>query len=266
MKKFISMFMVAVLCFSFIPTVNAEDSIGVIINGRTISFDVEPQIINDRTFVPMRKIFQEMGASVYFDDDGKTQTITAIKDNKTVIMQVGSKTMSVSGKTLIMDVAPTIIDSRTLIPVRAVSESLNATIEWNDNLKKILIFDWDNITKSVIGYHKCSVIPDFGEYVGLDCNEVSESVNLEDYYYVNDYTYKNDLGSNKATILADYKKALEKNGFTLYNATDLAPNCEEYMIESDGKCFIVIIPIDLDIAGVDGGSSDEDSVDIAQKK
>jgi len=267
LKKFVSMLLCFVLCFSMMPVTHAVTTnsyIGVIINGRVISFDVEPQIINGRTFVPMRKIFEEMGAGVDYDEE--TQTIYVWKDDKDITMQVGSKTISVNGVTSTMNAAPTVIDSRTLVPVRAISECLNASVEWNDKLHKVIIFDWDNITINKIGYNKCSVIPDFGEYVGLDYTEVDESVNLEDYYYINNYVYKNDLGTNKAAILADYRKVLKKNGFTLFNATDLAPNYEEYMIESDGKCFIVIVPIDLDVAGVDGGSSDENCIDIAQEK
>jgi len=69
--------------------VTTNSSIGVIINGRTVSFDVEPQMIDGRIFVPMRKIFEELGATVNYDD--KSQEITAKRGNTTVVMQVGSQ-------------------------------------------------------------------------------------------------------------------------------------------------------------------------------
>jgi len=229
MKKNLSIFLIIVFCFTFIHPVNAQENpISVIINGRVISFDVEPQSINGRTFVPMRKIFEEMGATINYD--AKTQTITATKGDKTVMMQVGSNSLSVSGATSTMDVAPTIVDSRTLVPVRAVSESLNATVEWNDKLQKVIIFDWDNITK-IVAYDECSQTPDFGKYVGLDCIKKDVSTaNIPHYLYVN------KLGTNGMYILADFEKVLEKNGFVSSGKLiqgDYTENCYKKKISND---------------------------------
>jgi len=238
------MLMAVVLCFSVVSVASAQDSsIGVICNGRAISFDVNPQIVNGRTLVPMRKIFEEMGATVNYDASSKT--ITAKKGEKVVAMKVGSTTISVSGTASTIDVAPTIIDSRTLVPVRAVSESLNATVEWNDALHKVIIFDWDNITKTV-PYETCAAIPDFGKYVGLDSSVDGPSAG-GNHFLVN-YSYANLLGTNKLSILEDYKKVLEKNGFQLDDTITSDVNFGPAYVKSEedeSNYYTVGLPTDL---------------------
>ncbi len=120
---------------------NREHEIQVIVNKQPIIFDdTEPKLINDRTMVPMRRIFECMGAKVEWDE--ATQKITATRrvwdhwrDETTVIeMQIGSKTMYVNGEAKEMDVAPILDGDRTLIPVRFISESFDAKVDWdNDN-------------------------------------------------------------------------------------------------------------------------------------
>ena len=58
-------------------TVIADEEIRVVLDGQELYFDVPPQLINNRTMVPMRKIFEAMGASVEWE--GTTQTIHAKK-------------------------------------------------------------------------------------------------------------------------------------------------------------------------------------------
>ncbi|MBR5218679.1 MAG: copper amine oxidase, partial [Clostridia bacterium] len=63
MKKILALIIAIVLTLSCI-SVCAQDSIAVLLDGEAISFDVEPQIINSRTMVPMRAIFTALGANV----------------------------------------------------------------------------------------------------------------------------------------------------------------------------------------------------------
>ena len=97
-------------------------------------------MINDRTMVPMRRIFECVGAKVEWDEE--TQKITATRrvwdhwrDETTVIeMHIGSKTMYVNGEAKEMDVAPILDGDRTLVPVRFITEAFDAKVDWdNDN-------------------------------------------------------------------------------------------------------------------------------------
>jgi len=118
-------------------TTSAATDIRVTLNGDELTFDVAPQIIDDRTMVPMRAIFEAMGTEVEWDSD--TQTITATQGDKTIIMQIDNVAMSVNGQTIALDVGPMLIDGRTLVPVRAVAEGLDADVQWNAEMRTVVI-------------------------------------------------------------------------------------------------------------------------------
>lgn len=108
--------------------VNAQEPIRVLLDGRQLHFDVQPVIIDNRTMVPMRVIFEELGADIQWN--GATRTITATRDGVVVRTTVGERVIEVNGNRITMDVAPMIIDGRTLVPVRFVSEALDAEVDW----------------------------------------------------------------------------------------------------------------------------------------
>lgn len=121
----------------------AEDEIAVTINGSAISFDVPPQIIDGRTMVPMRKIFEQLGASV--DWIGELQLILAVKGSKIMALAIGSDMLSITDnltnetKTVTLDVVPQIVDGRTLVPVRAISQALDMDVEWDAATRTVRI-------------------------------------------------------------------------------------------------------------------------------
>jgi len=85
----------------------------------------------------MRKIFEAMGAVV--DWNGDTQTVTATKEDITVIMQIDNKVINVNGENITFDVPPQLVDSRTLVPARAVAESLKAKVDWDGDTQTVII-------------------------------------------------------------------------------------------------------------------------------
>lgn len=111
--------------------------IKVLLNGRELSFDVPPQIIGDRTMVPLRVIFEELGADVEWN--GEKQTVTAKTDSTEVVMTIGSRIMTVNSKIITLDVPPQIMDDSTLVPVRAVSESFGADVDWDQDSYTVII-------------------------------------------------------------------------------------------------------------------------------
>lgn len=113
------------------------DSIFVVLNGRTLTFDVPPTIINDRTMVPFRKILEELDAEVNYNADG--QYVTAKNSETEITMQIGSTAATVNGESVEMDTAPVIIDGSTLIPVRYISEFLGAEVSWNGSNSTVTI-------------------------------------------------------------------------------------------------------------------------------
>ena len=122
-KKIISILTVVTMLMGMLSiSVLANDIITVVLDGEQLIFDVKPQIISGRTMVPMRKIFEAMGASVEWE--GSSQKITATKGDITIIMQINNESIIVNGKNITLDVPPQLVDGRTLVPARAVAESL----------------------------------------------------------------------------------------------------------------------------------------------
>ena len=113
--------------------------ISVLVDGKRISFDVEPQIINGRTMVPIRGIFESLGAQVMWDGD--TQTAIATKDQTTVKITINDTSFEKNGKKIGLDVPAQIINGRTLVPVRAIGESFECTVDWDGTgiVKKVII-------------------------------------------------------------------------------------------------------------------------------
>ena len=114
-----------------------ENGISVCVDGKEVSFDTAPRILNDRTMVPMRSIFEALGAEV--DWNGDVGTVKATRGDRTVILTIGSDTMTVDNKDVKLDVAPVLRDSRTLVPVRAISEALGVTVDWLDEIKTVSV-------------------------------------------------------------------------------------------------------------------------------
>lgn len=92
MKKIISCLVAVCMAAMSFVTVHCEDNIKVILDGKTLEFDVQPQIIDERTLVPMRVIFEALGADVEWEEE--TQTINARRSDTDVFyisMRVGDK-------------------------------------------------------------------------------------------------------------------------------------------------------------------------------
>ena len=123
---------------------HTNKDISVEISNNKVLFDQEPIIFNDRTMVPMRKIFESLGATVSWDDS--TKTATGTRGDRAVKVSVGQKTMNINNKTVVLDTAPIVLSGRTLVPVRAVAEGLGCTVDWKGNYNLVSItpkvFSW----------------------------------------------------------------------------------------------------------------------------
>lgn len=132
--------LVIALLLSYLPVsaVFAVSHTTVTVDGRVLQFDVPPTIIDGRTLVPLRAIFEALGAEVEWD--GATRTVTGRKDATTIILPIGSRSPTVNGMPVQLDVAGTIIDGRTLVPARFIAESLGAAVDWVADTRTVVIF------------------------------------------------------------------------------------------------------------------------------
>ncbi len=147
-KKMLPLILLVCLLVSTINPVMANDNITVNLNGQQIVFDVQPQIINDRTMVPLRAIFEALGATVEWNSD--MQTVTSSKENTTISLMINDSTMYVNGTAITLDSPACIIDDRTLVPVRAISEAFGANVTWDGSTRTVDIKTADY--KEVIWY------------------------------------------------------------------------------------------------------------------
>ena len=109
----------------------------VVLDGSPLSFDVAPRIIDGRVLVPFRVIVEALGAEVGWNES--TQTVSATRGGTVITMPIGSTTPTVNGQIVAIDVPATIIDGRTLIPVRFISESLGVDVDWNGATQTVSI-------------------------------------------------------------------------------------------------------------------------------
>ena len=147
MKKLVSMLLCLVMVFSAMNFVNAAEEISVTINGVKQNYDVMPQIVDGRTLVPMRGIFEALGAEVGWIDHSKT--VTGTRNNKTVKMRIDDNMAYIDGAETILDVPATIINGRTMVPVRFISEMLGEKVDWDGATKTVMI-ESDYLTKVAI--------------------------------------------------------------------------------------------------------------------
>ncbi|MCX7746652.1 MAG: stalk domain-containing protein [Clostridia bacterium] len=111
--------------------------IGVTLDGENVPLDVPPTVVNGRTLVPLRAIFESLGAKVEWD--GATKTIRGTKQNTSITLQIDNKTAYVNNQPYTLDVPATIMLGRTLVPMRFIAESLGAKINWLGKTKTVEI-------------------------------------------------------------------------------------------------------------------------------
>lgn len=132
----------------FAGSVRAEENIAVIINGAPLVSDVAPIVVEGRTLAPLRAISEAMGVSVNWVNESQmvafsngTTTYTLQIDNPTVIETTDGRTI-----TNTIDVPPTIINSRTFVPVRFLAESLNVNISYDGTTNTVYVGEGLSIT------------------------------------------------------------------------------------------------------------------------
>lgn len=100
-------------------------------NAEMIEFDTQPIIEDGRTLVPFRAFLEKLGATVEWDEEN--QVVTAKHDDKEIKLTIGSKIALVDGVEVELDKEAKLVDSRTLVPLRFISENFGFEVEFMDN-------------------------------------------------------------------------------------------------------------------------------------
>ena len=237
MKKFNATVLVFVLFIMVTVVPVSANEISVYINQNKLDFDVSPQLISDRTFVPMRKIFESLGATVTWDDD--TKTVTGKKGDITINLTIDSKTMFKNGNPKLLDVAPTLVESRTLVPVRAIAESFDCEVTWDNNTQSVYIKAENDTTASVGN--------DTNNYNSrvLSVSEISEKVSPS-VFYIEVYDYSGTAtGSGSGFFISS-------NGVAVTNYHVIEDTSSATITTTDGNKYnvdsVIAYDKDLDVA------------------
>ena len=110
------------------PPVIAPD-VRLILDSEALRFDVPILMANDRLLVPLRAIFEAMGADVAYDSG--TKTVTATKGETVVVLIIGDRSPTINGQIVSIDQPGLIADSRTMAPLRFVAEAFGGAVVWD---------------------------------------------------------------------------------------------------------------------------------------
>ena len=186
-KKYLVLFLSFLMLFS---TVNVfavkhkERDIplnGIIVNNHIVYSDVYPYIKNNRSYVPIRFIAEELGYDVKWD--GANRKVTMTNDGTTVELTIGSNKMKVNGKDVFLDAPAEIRDDRTFVPLRAIAEAFGEKVDYSQDYKAVYIGDnpkYNAFYKVVYYYEKKDTV-------------ISE-------YTINIATYKMDVNGNVSSF------------------------------------------------------------------
>jgi len=136
-KRIVALALMLLLILAVGPAMSAANIISVCLDGRYLSFDVSPVMENNRVYVPMRAIFEALGAEVEWQ--ATENKIIATKGDTEIILTVGSTRAHINGVESGLDAAPIVIGGRTLVPLRFVSQALDYPVEWDGSVSTVFI-------------------------------------------------------------------------------------------------------------------------------
>ncbi|MDW7673692.1 MAG: N-acetylmuramoyl-L-alanine amidase [Bacillota bacterium] len=134
LNRWLSLLLFFFISGFFIGTIDlswAQDrQVQIQVNSKLISFDVQPYIDgNNRTMVPLRFVAEELGGEVTWNEGASEVGI--VQNGKVIKLKINSQVAYVDNKTVALDTVPIIKDSRTMVPLRFISEGLGAKVEWD---------------------------------------------------------------------------------------------------------------------------------------
>jgi hypothetical protein len=107
------------------------------LNGASYTMPVEPVILSDRTYVPIRFVTQALGGQVNWDD--KTRTVAITYKDLSILLPIDSNTVQVNGKKQAVDAPARIVNDRTMVPIRFVTEAMGLRVDYDGQTKTISI-------------------------------------------------------------------------------------------------------------------------------
>lgn len=129
---------VAALLLSTPAAVSAQGTASVTVDGQLVAFDQPPIVEQGRVLVPLRGVFERLGATVVYD--AATRQVQATSRTGTAVsLRLGSTQATIGGRSYLMDVPARSVGGRTLVPLRFVAEAMGAQVEWQPARRNVAI-------------------------------------------------------------------------------------------------------------------------------
>ena len=242
MKKSIRFLILLIMTLIIMPMTYAVEQTTVIINGTKLVMEEQPVLINGRTLVPLRAIFEAMNVIPKWDS--VTKTVSAKTDSVDMKLTIGSQKAIVNGKNIKLDAPGTLVNGRTMVPARFIAETLGADVKWDAYTRTVMIStSADNIEvpKSQPNQNDtANYIVEEGKYTSKD--EVAA--------YIKKY---NRLPKNYITKKEAISKGWDSSKGNLWDVTDKMSiggdyfgNREGVLLKADGRKYY---ECDIDYAG-----------------
>ncbi len=198
-KRILLMIMITMLVSTGALASNQE--ITIKINGVKLITDSPAMIVNNSTLVPMRAIFEAMGAKVEWENS--TRTVIGTKGKDKIVLQIGNTRAYLNGKAIMLETPPIIVNNSTFVPVRFIAESLGSDVLWDAKTRTVIINDKDNsidykanlmesevlklvnIERSKIGLRKLEMNSNLSTVARIKSNEMAD----KDYFSHTSPTY-----------------------------------------------------------------------------
>lgn len=118
-----------------VPAATAAAPPAVFVDGRPVRLDVPPRLERGRVLVPLRGVFEALGAQVVYDP--LTDAVVATRSGHVVVLRPGARVANVDGRAVALDVPARVVGGRTLVPLRFVVESLGVQVAWDGGAVRI---------------------------------------------------------------------------------------------------------------------------------
>ena len=224
-------------------------NVRIFVNGTEMHFDQPPIERNNRVFVPLRGVFERLGATVVY----YSGQINATGNGRSVHLTIGSTAALVNGNPVTIDVAPYVIGGRTLVPLRFISQSLGATVDYNYSTQVVTVIspgqsagitliNMNPGSGAVVASNNPTIRADFSAAVDpntiritLDGRDVSATTEIASHYFV--FVPPYNLAATQHTVRVTGRAA---NGisfdqsWSFTSGTTVIPNYIHNLSPADG--------------------------------
>lgn len=162
MKKrtiFILFVLLASITSSFITANAADSSVNILLNGKAVIFNDDtgyPYVDeNNRTMVPLRVTMESAGFVVGYD--GEKQTAIVITEHERIEVPIGTNIIYENNNKIENDTIAVVKNGRTYLPIRAVLEAANYTVEWEANSNSVIAYTYKYNSTDFVPYNTSSL-------------------------------------------------------------------------------------------------------------